>query len=209
MMKEQNGFTLLEVIIAIVIFSIGLLAVASMQMSAIKGNHFSGTLTEATNWAADQMEQLLSKDFTDPELQDTDGDGTNQDGDNDWIDDDGGNFGLDHVADPDSDGQPDNDTTGLQADFQETQGIYTISWNVAEDVASNDTKTVKVTVSWTERGAAKTYEIKARVKDENNLLSPWTTLEVIIPRTYQGRIYDWLDTHPFLKYLIQVLQNIF
>ena len=46
MMKEQNGFTLLEVIIALFIFRVGLLAVASMQMTAIKGNYFSGTLTD-------------------------------------------------------------------------------------------------------------------------------------------------------------------
>lgn len=160
-MKEQDGFTLLEVLVALLIFSIGLLAAASMQVMAIRGNYHSAALTEASYWATGQMERLLSKDFTDPELQDTDGDGTNQDADNDWVDDDGGNFGLDHVADPDSDGQPDNDTTGSQADFQETQGIYTISWNVAEDVASNDTKTVKVMVTWTERGTAKTYEIQA------------------------------------------------
>ena len=68
MMKEQNGFTLLEVIIALFIFSIGLLAVASMQMTAIKGNYFSGTLTEATSWAGDQMETLMSLPYADPDL---------------------------------------------------------------------------------------------------------------------------------------------
>jgi prepilin-type N-terminal cleavage/methylation domain-containing protein len=67
-MKEQNGFTLLEVIIALFIFSVGLLAVASMQMTAIKGNYFSGTLTEATSWAADQMETLMSLPYADPDL---------------------------------------------------------------------------------------------------------------------------------------------
>ena len=68
MMKEQNGFTLLEVIIALFIFSVGLLAVASMQMTAIKGNYFSGTLTEASNWAADQMETLMSLPYADVDL---------------------------------------------------------------------------------------------------------------------------------------------
>jgi len=159
-MNARGGFTLLEVLAAILTFSIGLMAVASMQLAAIKGNSQSGTLTEAGIWAADKMEELLSKDFTDPELQDTDGDGTNQDLNNDWIDDDGGNFGLNHVADPDSDGQPDNDTTGSQADFQENQGIYTISWNVAQEVTTHNTRTVNVIVRWTDRGATRTFAIQ-------------------------------------------------
>jgi len=120
-MNGKAGFTLLEVLAAVLIFSVGSLAVASMQISAISGNNASGTMTEAGIWAADKMEELLSRDFTDAELQDTDGDGTDQDLDSDWVDDDGGNFGLEHRANPGSDGQPNNDTTDSQADFQETQ----------------------------------------------------------------------------------------
>ena len=159
-MNAKGGFTLLEVLAAILTFSIGMMAVASMQVAAIQGNSQSGSLTEAGIWAADKMEELLSKDFTDPELQDTDGDGTNQDLNNDWVDDDGGNFGLDHAADPDSDGQPANDTTGSQADFQETRGIYTVSWNVAAEVTTNNTRTVNVIVRWTDRGGTRTFAIQ-------------------------------------------------
>ena len=145
-MNAKGGFTLLEVLAAILTFSIGLMAVASMQVAAIKGNSQSGTLTEAGIWAADKMEELLSKDFTDPELQDTDGDGTDQDLNNDWVDDDGGNFGLDH--------------TGSQADGQDDQGIYKICWNVAEAVTTNNTRTVNVIVRWTDRGATRTFAIQ-------------------------------------------------
>ena len=118
MMKEQNGFTLLEVIIALCIFSIGLLAVASMQMSAIKGNHFSGTLTEATNWAADQMETLMS---------------------------------LPYDADPDLVA---GDHTSPQED------IYTIAWNVLDDATTNNTKTITITVAWTDRGSQRTITLR-------------------------------------------------
>ncbi len=59
--------------------------------------------------------------------------------------------------------------------------------------------------SWTKN---RTYEIKVRVKDVNNLLSPWTTLEVNIPRTQQNRIINWFYTHPFLQYILQILLNI-
>jgi len=122
MMKEQNGFTLLEVIIALFIFSVGLLAVASMQMTAIKGNYFSGTLTEASNWAADQMETLMSLPYADVDL----------------------------AA---------GDHTSPQED------IYTITWNVADDDTTNNTKTITITVAWTDRGSQRTLilpGIKAR-----------------------------------------------
>jgi hypothetical protein len=38
-------------------------------MTAIKGNYFSGTLTEASNWAADQMETLMSLPYDDVDLE--------------------------------------------------------------------------------------------------------------------------------------------
>ena len=49
MMEKQDreaGFTLLEVIVAISILSVGLLAVASMQTAAIKGNDGAYRITE-------------------------------------------------------------------------------------------------------------------------------------------------------------------
>jgi len=128
MMKEQNGFTLLEVIIALFIFSIGLLAVASMQMTSIKGNYFSGTLTEATSWAADQMETLMSLPYADPDL--TAG------------------------AHPD-----------VPPDVPLVEGIYNITWSVADDDTTNNTKTITITVTWTDRGSERTLilpGIKAR-----------------------------------------------
>lgn len=58
--KNMEGFTLLEVIIAIAIFTIGILAVASMQISAINGNESAGSLTGATTWGQDKIEELLA-----------------------------------------------------------------------------------------------------------------------------------------------------
>ena len=60
--KEKNveGFTLLEIIIAIAIFTVGILAVASMQISAINGNESASSLTGATTWGQDKIEELLA-----------------------------------------------------------------------------------------------------------------------------------------------------
>ncbi len=46
--RDDRGFTLLEVIVAIAILTFGLLAVASMQIGAIQGNSFAGRVTEGT-----------------------------------------------------------------------------------------------------------------------------------------------------------------
>jgi type IV pilus assembly protein PilV len=61
---RQGGFTLLEVIVAISILMVGLLAVGTMQVSAIYGNSFAGRMTSATSIAEDKMEQLLSLQYT-------------------------------------------------------------------------------------------------------------------------------------------------
>ncbi len=58
LISGQNGFTLLEVLIAISIFAIGLLAVATMQLSAIGGNRSGNRLTAATFLAEAQIETL-------------------------------------------------------------------------------------------------------------------------------------------------------
>jgi type IV pilus assembly protein PilV len=66
--KKEGGFTLLEVIMAISILTVGLLAVASMQASAIRGNAISRDYTESTDKVQDVMEKLLSLNFSANEL---------------------------------------------------------------------------------------------------------------------------------------------
>ena len=55
---NQKGFTLIEVLISIVILSIGLLAIAGMQMASTRGNFFSHYLTQASYVAQDRLEFL-------------------------------------------------------------------------------------------------------------------------------------------------------
>jgi type IV pilus assembly protein PilV len=64
----ERGFTLLEVIVAISILTFGLLAVASMQMTAIRGNYNASNITEATTVAQDRLEDLMGLLYSDPLL---------------------------------------------------------------------------------------------------------------------------------------------
>ena len=61
---RERGFTLLEVLIAISIFAVGVLAVATMQISATRGNRLGNELTQATTLAQQQIEALKGADFS-------------------------------------------------------------------------------------------------------------------------------------------------
>ena len=144
---KEKGFTLLEVIMAIAILTVGLLAAASMQVSAIKGNTLAIGVTEGTSWASDQIEKLMILPYDHAHLVDTDGDGTDEDNDGDGVDDDGGDFGL-------------VDATATTADHQVTQGRYIVYWNIAVDVETDDAKTINVIVTWTDHGIQKRVSVR-------------------------------------------------
>ncbi len=67
-MKKIDGFTLIEVIVALTIFAVGLLAVAAMQNSAVKMNSTAGKLTNLATRAMDKIEELSALPYTDPFL---------------------------------------------------------------------------------------------------------------------------------------------
>ncbi|MFH0781613.1 MAG: prepilin-type N-terminal cleavage/methylation domain-containing protein [Pseudomonadota bacterium] len=60
-LKQQKGFTLLEVIIALFIFTLGILGVAAMQLRAIQGNSSGQRLTEATTLAQEVIERIVEE----------------------------------------------------------------------------------------------------------------------------------------------------
>lgn len=57
--KNENGFTLIETAIALIILAIALLGIAQMQISAMQGNRSSYDITEASALASDIIEQLV------------------------------------------------------------------------------------------------------------------------------------------------------
>lgn len=62
--KEENGFTSIEVIIAIMLLGVALLGLASVTVSVIKGNDLSKMVTTATTRAKDKMEELKNTGAT-------------------------------------------------------------------------------------------------------------------------------------------------
>jgi type IV pilus assembly protein PilV len=67
-LKKQDGFTLIEVLVALTIFAVGLLAIAAMQTSAIRMNSTGNRITELSTLGIDRMEYLMSLPYTDPQL---------------------------------------------------------------------------------------------------------------------------------------------
>lgn len=63
--NSQDGFTLLEVLMAIVILTIGIFALLSMQTTSIKGNATANRITEASDWGADEIEQIFALKYGD------------------------------------------------------------------------------------------------------------------------------------------------
>jgi type IV pilus assembly protein PilV len=65
---KKDGYTLVEVLIALTIFAVGLLAVACMQTSAIRMNSTAGKLTNLSIWGMDKIEELSALPYSDPLL---------------------------------------------------------------------------------------------------------------------------------------------
>lgn len=131
----EAGFTLIEALVAMVVLTIGVLALYTMQVVAIRGNSTGNSISTAANISSEQVEQLINRAFTDGDwLVDKNGDGTKQDLNKDGKDDNGGNFGLDNVE--------------AAADYTHPNpdNHYTVSYNVAVDVPLPGTKLVQVNV---------------------------------------------------------------
>lgn len=64
--RGQGGFTLIEVMIAMLLLLIGVAGVLSLQMVSVRATSFSRHATEATIVAEDKMEELMTMGTTSP-----------------------------------------------------------------------------------------------------------------------------------------------
>jgi len=129
-MNRQKGFTLIEVLIAMTLLVIGILAVASMQIASLGGNSHAIRVTQASTWADDAIETLMALPYSHADLDDDNANG---------------------IA-----GLNDTDTAGSLADGGPmVHGDFTVYWNVAEgavDTPLANTKTIRVIVVRTDKG---------------------------------------------------------
>jgi len=144
--KQQEGYTLVEILIAIAILAFGLLAVATMQVTAIKTNAIASGISQGLTLAQAKVEELMNLPYGHDDLKDWDGDGTGKDIDDNGEDDAEENFGLNDTGDDSDNEEPPN-------------GRYTIYWNVAVDEPAISSKTVRVIVTWTEKGRNKRIKL--------------------------------------------------
>ena len=133
-LKNQRGFTLIEILIALVIFAVGILGAAMMQISSISENSHASRISTATNAGASELESLMGLSFDDTVLVDNSNTGVNA-----------GVTGLDNT-----------DETGHLADGGPMiKGNDTLFWNVAMDYPIVGVKTIRVIVQRSDKGKVK------------------------------------------------------
>ena len=68
---DNSGFTLIEVLVAMVILSVGLLGTAALITGIIKGNKLSNRISTATTCAQDKMEEIRGVGYSGMPASDT------------------------------------------------------------------------------------------------------------------------------------------
>ena len=138
LLSNKKGFTLLEVLIAITILTLGLLALAEMTISVIRGNAFGEKMTDARVLAEDQLEDLRNLYKTNPSSTKLTNGGDNADISTDIYSNTALFTAPDHTETCDS---------GCSVTIgRASQRV----WNIADNVPVAGMKTVTVIVGWSD-----------------------------------------------------------
>lgn len=62
---KNQGFTLIEVVIALGVLGFGILTMFSMQAFGIKGNAIASKITQEVAWSVSGLEQILDMEYDD------------------------------------------------------------------------------------------------------------------------------------------------
>lgn len=138
---NDAGFTLIEALVALVVLTLGILAMYAMQSGSVRGNVRALQITSASAWAADRMEQLNGLPYDDDALADRNNDGSGQDADGNGVDDDDQGLWVDGIANFGLDRN-----TAATADYTFTGGLegFTMHSNIANDQPMDNMKTIRV-----------------------------------------------------------------
>jgi prepilin-type N-terminal cleavage/methylation domain-containing protein len=63
--NDDNGFTIIEVLMVMAVLAIGILAVMTMQITAAKSNSNARRMTDGANYLASEFELLMLEDYGD------------------------------------------------------------------------------------------------------------------------------------------------
>ena len=64
----RRGFTLTEVLVGLIILSIGILSITTLQITSTKSGYFSNNVAQATIFAQDKLEYLKNLSYNDSDL---------------------------------------------------------------------------------------------------------------------------------------------
>ena len=128
--NDHKGFTILEVMIALVFLAVGLLGIAGLHYATISGNQSAHKLTVAVNLIEDKIEELKGLDFSDTALSDTDSVKTD--------------VGTEITSNPTLFTSPDHGPETPVPGFERV-------WNVADSTPAAGLKTVTVIVGWEQK----------------------------------------------------------
>lgn len=64
--NPQSGFSLVELLIAVVILAVGMLGLAELQITAMRANSKSEGILASTSLAQEMIERVTAKDSSDP-----------------------------------------------------------------------------------------------------------------------------------------------
>ncbi len=120
MIMSEKGFTLIELVVAILVFAIGILGIAKMQTVSVKGTSYGMHYSQALNIAQDKIEELKPLSMT---------------GCNTF------NVGSPSIAEY---------TMKAPAGTNADDTVYTIRYDVTRVANSTDVREVQMTVSWSE-----------------------------------------------------------
>ncbi len=152
--QNQGGFTIIEVLIAIAIFSIGFLAVAGMQVSALNSTTSSRVVNDALEIAAGRVENFHGIPLYDKDMD------LNGDGETSFFD-----------IHPDFEAGTHEDT--------DPSGRYTIRWTVTPDEPIESVDNVWTAAGPSEITVSKTIRVSvAETRNPGNTLAEMEMVKI-------------------------------
>jgi prepilin-type N-terminal cleavage/methylation domain-containing protein len=136
---QEAGFTLIETLMAMAIFTIGILGLFGMQTAVIKQNLAANTITTGATWATNQVEQIIGFPYLDPNLN--------------------------TVVDCED---LDDRAAAYTATSGPVEPIYTIYWNVAQDCTMIDIPDAPAAQPENEQKPKHIRIIVTRINDNGN-----------------------------------------